>query len=56
MAFALQASLLVRRSPPEVAGTFVASRLEGDAGLAFGTLAPGTDFAAIVDRARPRLD
>jgi putative acyl-CoA dehydrogenase len=55
MALALQASLLVRHSPPEVAGPFVASRLEGDAGLAFGTLAPGTDFAATIDRARPRM-
>jgi putative acyl-CoA dehydrogenase len=55
MALALQGSLLVRHSPPEVAGAFVASRMEGDGGLAFGTLPSGTDFGAIIDRARPRL-
>jgi putative acyl-CoA dehydrogenase len=53
MAKALQASLLVRFSPPAVADAFVASRLGGDAGLAFGTLPAGTDFGAIVDRHRP---
>jgi putative acyl-CoA dehydrogenase len=56
MALALQASLLVRHSPPEVSGTFVASRLEGDAGLAFGTLPSSSGFTAIIDRARPALD
>jgi putative acyl-CoA dehydrogenase len=53
MALVLQASLLVRHAPATVAGAFVSSRLEGDHGLAFGTLPPGTDFAAIVERARP---
>jgi putative acyl-CoA dehydrogenase len=55
MALALQASLLVRHSPGAVASAFVASRLEGDHGLAFGTLPAGTDFGAIVDRATPKL-
>jgi len=55
MALALQASLLVRHSPPDVAGAFVASRLEGDRGLAFGTLPSGVDFSAIMERARPRI-
>ena len=50
MAKALQASLLVRYAPPAVADAYVASRLDGDAGLAFGTLPPGTDFGAIVQR------
>ena len=52
MAKALQASLLLRYSPPEVADAYVASRLAGDAGLAFGTLPAGTDFGAIVERHR----
>ena len=55
MALALQASLLVRHAHPAMASAFVASRLEGDRGLAFGTLPAGTDFLAIVERARPKL-
>ena len=50
MAKALQGSLLVRFSPPAVADAYFASRLDGDAGLAFGTLPAGTDFGAIVER------
>jgi putative acyl-CoA dehydrogenase len=38
LALALQASLLVRFSPPEIADAFIASRLEGDHGHALGTL------------------
>ena len=38
MALALQGSLLVRHAPPAVADAFCASRLQGDHGLAFGTL------------------
>jgi putative acyl-CoA dehydrogenase len=53
MALALQASLLLRYGNPAVADAFCASRLEGDAGLAFGTLPAGTDFERIIDRARP---
>jgi putative acyl-CoA dehydrogenase len=52
MAKALQGSLLVRFSPPAVADAYIASRLAGDAGLAFGTLPGGTDFGAIVERHR----
>jgi putative acyl-CoA dehydrogenase len=33
-----------------VADAYIASRLAGDAGLAFGTLPAGTDFGAIVER------
>ncbi|HEY8524848.1 MAG TPA: isovaleryl-CoA dehydrogenase [Acidimicrobiales bacterium] len=55
MALALQASLLIRHSHPAVAEAFCASRLGGDAGLAFGTLPPGTDVGTIVERARPKL-
>ncbi|HYN84379.1 MAG TPA: isovaleryl-CoA dehydrogenase [Pyrinomonadaceae bacterium] len=54
LALALQASLLVRHAPHEVADAFCASRLAGDAGLAFGTLPPGTDFDAIIERSRPK--
>jgi putative acyl-CoA dehydrogenase len=50
MALTLQGSLLVRYAPPAVADAFVASRLAGDWGVAFGTLPPGTDTSAILDR------
>ncbi|MDQ4040259.1 MAG: acyl-CoA dehydrogenase family protein [Actinomycetota bacterium] len=50
MAKCLQASLLVRFAPTAVADAYVASRLGGDAGLAFGTLPAGTDVGAIVAR------
>lgn len=49
-ALVLQGSLLVRHAPAPVADAFCASRLDGDRGLAFGTLAPGTDFAALLER------
>jgi putative acyl-CoA dehydrogenase len=55
MALALQGSLMVRHAPDFVADAFCASRLAGDAGLAFGTLPPGLDFRAIVERHRPVL-
>ncbi|HEX8067363.1 MAG TPA: acyl-CoA dehydrogenase family protein [Thermoleophilaceae bacterium] len=47
---ALQASLLVRHAPPEVADAFCAARL-GDGGRAFGTIPDGVAADAIVDRA-----
>ncbi|MBX3283939.1 MAG: acyl-CoA dehydrogenase family protein [Actinobacteria bacterium] len=52
-ALALQGSLLVRHAPPAVADAFCATRLGGDGGRAFGTLPPGTDVGAILDRAWP---
>ncbi|WP_377271245.1 isovaleryl-CoA dehydrogenase [Peterkaempfera sp. SMS 1(5)a] len=52
MALVLQGSLLVRHGAPAVADAFCASRLGGDHGGAFGTLPPGTDTAAVIDRAR----
>jgi putative acyl-CoA dehydrogenase len=55
MALALQGSLVVRYAPRDVAEAFCASRLAGDAGHAFGTLPPGIDFRAIVERHRPLL-
>jgi putative acyl-CoA dehydrogenase len=51
MAFALQASLLVRHSSAAVADAFCATRLDGDWGRAFGTMPQGLNTQAIVDRA-----
>jgi putative acyl-CoA dehydrogenase len=53
LALALQGSLLVRHAPAAVADAFCASRLAGDAGMAFGTLPKGTDTEAIVARHTP---
>jgi putative acyl-CoA dehydrogenase len=55
LALAWQGSLLVRGAPAAVADAFCASRLAGDAGLAFGTLPRGTDLATIVQRATPAV-
>jgi putative acyl-CoA dehydrogenase len=53
LALCLQGSLLVRHAPPAVADAFCAARLAGDAGLSYGTLPPGVDAKAIVDRHTP---
>jgi putative acyl-CoA dehydrogenase len=58
MALVLQGSLLARHAPAYVVDAFTASRLgepDGSAGggLAFGTLPPGADTAALVARATP---
>jgi putative acyl-CoA dehydrogenase len=53
-ALCLEASLLVRHAPPEVADAFCASRLGGEGGRAYGTLPAGVDCAAVVERHRPR--
>jgi putative acyl-CoA dehydrogenase len=55
MALALQGSLLVRNSTPAIADAFCATRLAGDHGRSYGTLPPGVDVRAIVDRHTPRL-
>ena len=55
MALCLQGSLLVRHAPAAVADAFCAARLGGEGGRAYGTLPPGVDAVAIVDRHRPRL-
>ena len=49
MALALQASLLLRHSPPAVSDAFCGGRL-GRRGLAFGDLPRGVDGAAIIER------
>ncbi len=48
LALALQASLLIRFSPPAVADAFCASRLAGDWGRAFGTLPGNTDIDGVL--------
>ncbi len=53
LALALQGSLVVRHSPPAVADAFCASRLAGDGGRVYGTLPPGVDAGAIIERAYP---
>ncbi len=53
LALALQASLLVRHAPAAVAEAFVASRLDGEGGLAYGTLPPSADRGSIFERHRP---
>lgn len=52
LVLALQAALLIRYSPADVADAFCATRLAGDGG-AFGLLPAGTNARAIVDRAAP---
>jgi putative acyl-CoA dehydrogenase len=54
MALCLQGSLLVRGAPGAVADAFCAARLQGDGGLEYGTLPPGSDFDAILARGRPQ--
>jgi putative acyl-CoA dehydrogenase len=53
LAVALQASLLVRHAPAAVSDAFCAARLDGAGGRVYGTLPPGVDARAIVDRALP---
>jgi putative acyl-CoA dehydrogenase len=55
LGLALQASLLVRYGDPAVADAFCVSRLNGEGGLAYGTLPRGVDSAAIVERHRPHV-
>ena len=53
LALAVQASLLVRHAPAFVAEAFCGSRLTGDLGGTFGTLAPQAAFDALIERAMP---
>jgi putative acyl-CoA dehydrogenase len=55
MAACLQGALLVRHAPAAVADAFCATRLGGEYGGTLGTLPRGTDLAALVARATPRL-
>ncbi|HEY2745796.1 MAG TPA: acyl-CoA dehydrogenase family protein [Polyangia bacterium] len=51
MALTLQASLMLRVAPRAFADAFVTSRLDGDRGLAFGTLPRGVPVDEILARA-----
>ncbi|MEC9346038.1 MAG: acyl-CoA dehydrogenase family protein [Pseudomonadota bacterium] len=53
MALVLQATLLTAHAPTAVADAFLASRLDGDWGYAFGTLPEGLDLQPMIDRAMP---
>jgi len=52
LALLLQASILIRADSP-VAPVFVRSRLQGEHGMAFGTLPADVDAAAMLARALP---
>lgn len=51
LALLLQASLLIRHGEPAVADAFVATRLNGEGGVAYGTLPAGLATARILERA-----
>jgi len=53
LVLALQGALLVQYASAAVADAFCASRLNGEAGGAFGTLPRGLDLRAIAERALP---
>jgi putative acyl-CoA dehydrogenase len=53
IALAMQGALLLRFAPAAVGEAFCASRLAGDWGHAFGTLAKNTDFERSCERAWP---
>ncbi|HJP65307.1 MAG TPA: acyl-CoA dehydrogenase family protein, partial [Actinomycetota bacterium] len=55
LAVALEGSLVARYAAPAVAEAFLASRLDGDWGRAFGTLPDHVDFDSIIERHRPTL-
>jgi putative acyl-CoA dehydrogenase len=55
LAVTLQAALLLRYGNPAVADAFVATRLSGAGGRAYGTLPPGTPTEAIIPRATAEL-
>jgi putative acyl-CoA dehydrogenase len=50
---ALQASLLIRYAPSNVADAFCASRLNGEGATVFGLLPRGLDTRGIAERAGP---
>ncbi len=51
LALGLAASLLLRHAPPEISAAFCASRLNGAAGMTFGTLPEGVNTRALLRRA-----
>lgn len=54
LATGLQASVLIRHAPDEVTEAYCASRLAQRGAHHYGALPKGMNFAAIIDRARPR--
>ena len=54
LVLALQAVLLVKHAPAEVADAFCASRADPESGSVFGQLPRGLDLGAIVERAAPQ--
>ncbi len=56
VALAVQAALLQQTAPAAVFEAFCDSRLAGNWGQAFGTLAATTDFDTIIERAMPRQE
>lgn len=56
LALALQASLVVRYSSPAIADAFIASRLAGQHGHAFGTLPVGADVDGILSGVTDSLE
>jgi hypothetical protein len=56
MAFALQASLLLRHSTAAVADAFCGTRLDGDWGRAFGTMPAGVDEQSIIEWMRVQAE
>ncbi len=55
LAVALQASLLTRFAPTQVADAFVATRIRGEGGRAFGSFRQGADVQYLTNRATPHL-
>ena len=55
-ALALQGLLMARHASPAAAEAFLATRLAGGWGHAFGTLPPGVDTGAILRRAWPAVE
>jgi putative acyl-CoA dehydrogenase len=55
ISLALQGSLLVRHGHPAVTEAFLASRMGGQWGGAFGTLPTGLDLAPIIERAMVKV-
>jgi len=53
LVLALQATLLVKHAPQQVADAFCVSRLDSGGGSAFGQLPRGIDLRSIADRAAP---
>jgi putative acyl-CoA dehydrogenase len=51
LVLALQAALLIKHAPDDVADAFCAARLPGEEGGAFGLLPRGIDTRAIAERA-----